>query len=157
MQHRILLHLGPLDKFLGKDVDHHINSLLMLKNVTLESLNSDIDEVKDFGQIWALMHLWEKLKVSQIIAREVKKRNIKFDLEAHLKTLIFNRLDDPGSKLKLLTWLETVRIPKVEKDTIGYEYLLRTMDFLMDNKKEIEHKLPEESWRFLIKIRGMSV
>ena len=141
VRHRILLHLGPLDKFLEKDVEKLINSLLRLKNLTSESLEGDIDGVKDFGQIWALMHLWKELKMSQIIASEARKRNIQFDLEAHLKALTFNRLDDPGSKLKLLTWLETVHIPGVNKDTIKYEHLLRAMDFLIEHKKAIEQKI----------------
>ena len=101
VRHRILLHLGPEDKFLQKDVDTLINGLLRAKGLTLKELDSEIDQVKSFGQIWALIHLWKELKMSQIIAREQKKSGIKFDLEAHLKSLVFNRLDDPSSKLKL--------------------------------------------------------
>ena len=95
VRHRILLHLGPKDKFLEKDVDTLINGLLRAKGLTLLDLDSQIDNVKSFGQIWALTHLWKELKMSQIIARQKKKSGIKFDLEAHLKSLIFNRLDDP--------------------------------------------------------------
>ena len=139
VRHRILLHLGPKDKFLEKDVDTLINGLLRAKGLTLLDLDSQIDNVKSFGQIWALIHLWKELKMSQIIARQKKKSGIKFDLEAHLKSLIFNRLDDPSSKLKLLTWLETVYLPGVNKEEIRYEYLLRAMDFLIERKEKIEN------------------
>jgi len=139
VRHRILLHLGPTDKFLQKDVDTLINGLLRAKGLTLQDLDSEIDNVKAFGQIWALIHLWKELKMSQIIAREKKKSGLKFDLEAHLKSLVFNRLDDPSSKLKLLTWLETVYLPGVNKEDIRYEYLLRAMDFLIDHKEKIEN------------------
>ncbi len=84
-------------------MEKFLNNLLILKGLTLESLEGDIDGVKDFSQIWALMHLWKELKMSRIIASEALKRNIQFDLEAHLKALTFNRLDDPDSKLKILT------------------------------------------------------
>ena len=141
VRHRILLHLGPEDKFLQKDVDTLINGLLRAKGLTLKELDSEIDQVKSFGQIWALIHLWKELKMSQIIAREQKKSGIKFDLEAHLKSLVFNRLDDPSSKLKLLTWLETVYLPGVDREAIRYEYLLRAMDFLIDHKEKIENHL----------------
>ncbi|EHO41114.1 transposase IS4 family protein [Caldithrix abyssi DSM 13497] len=141
VRHRILLHLGPTDKFIKKDVDTLINGLLRAKGLTLQDLDSNIDNVKAFGQIWALVHLWKELKMSQIIARQKEKSGIKFDLEAHLKSLIFNRLDDPSSKLKLLTWLETVYIPGINKDDIRYEYLLRAMDFLIAHKEKIETQL----------------
>jgi transposase len=140
-RHRILLHLGPEDKFLEKDADTLINGLLRAKGLTLHDLDSDIDQVKSIGQIWALVHLWKELKMSQIIAREKKKSGIKFNLEAHLKSLVFNRLDDPSSKLKLLTWLETVYIPGIKQEDIRYEYLLRAMDFLIAHKKQIENKI----------------
>lgn len=138
---RILLHLGPADKFLKQDIDSLINGLLKAKGMNLSELDNEFDSAKSFGQIWALLHLWNELKLSQTIAGEKKKTNIEFDLDSHLKSLILNRIDDPCSKLKLLTWLKTVHIPGLEKNSIRYEYLLRTMDFIISNKKEIEDRI----------------
>ena len=138
---RILLHLGPADKFLKQDIDSLINGLLKAKGMNLSELDNEFDSAKSFGQIWALLHLWNELKLSQTIAREKKKTNIEFDLDSHLKSLILNRIDDPCSKLKLLTWLKTVHIPGLEKNSIRYEYLLRTMDFIISHKKEIENRI----------------
>lgn len=138
VKQRTLLHLGPADKFLEKDVDNLINGLLKVKGLTLESLDSDIDEIKHFGQIYALIHLWKELKISQSIAKARSSNKIQFDLEKHIKSLVFNRLDDPSSKLKLLTWLETVHIPGINREEIRYEYLLRAMDFLIEHKRDIE-------------------
>jgi transposase len=138
IRQRILLHLGPADKFFEKDIDTLINGLLKAKGLTLEALDSDIDNVKAFGHIWALMHLWKELKISQSIARARGKSKIEFDLDHHIKSLVFNRLDDPSSKLRLLTWLEVVYIPGIKREDIRYEYLLRAMDFLIAHKREIE-------------------
>ena len=138
---RILLHLGPADKFLKQDINSLLNGLLKVKGMNLSELGGEFDSAKSFGQIWALLHLWNELKLSQTIAREKEKTNIEFDLDSHLKSLIFNRIDDPCSKLKLLTWLETVHIPGLERNSIRYEYLLRTMDFIISNKKEIENRI----------------
>jgi len=140
VKQRTLLHLGPVDKFLEKDADNLINGLLRAKGLTVESLDSDVDNVKSFGQIYALIHLWKELKIGQDIARiKIKKRNkTQFDIEKHIKSLVFNRLDDPSSKLKLLTWLETVYIPDINREEISYEYLLRAMDFLIKYKRRIE-------------------
>ncbi|MFQ6052472.1 MAG: IS1634 family transposase [Candidatus Hydrothermarchaeota archaeon] len=138
---RILLHLGSADRFLEKDVDNLINGLLKVKGLTLEELDTGAERVASFGQIWALIKLWKDLKLTQAIAKAAKGRRIKFDLEGHIKSLVFNRLDDPGSKLRLLTWLEAVYIPGVDRENIRYEYLLRGMDFLIENKRIIEDKV----------------
>lgn len=130
------MHLGPAGKFLKKDIDSLINGLLKAKGLTLGE--SSFSQVKSFGQIWGLIHLWKELKLSQVIAREKRKTNIKFDLDAHIKSLVFNRLDDPSSKLHLLTWLKTVHIPEMNSEDIRYEYLLRAMDFLIGHKRAIE-------------------
>lgn len=146
VRQRTLLHLGPSDKFLEKDVDNLINGLLRAKGLTLESLDSDVDNVKYFGQIYALIHLWKELNISQIIAKSKTKSSskIQFDLEKQIKSLVFNRLDDPSSKLKLLTWLETVHIPGLNSEEIRYEYLLRAMDFLVKHKRIIEGKISQQ-------------
>lgn len=138
VKQRTLLHLGPAKKFLEKDIDTLINGLLKAKGLTLGELESSFDEVKSFGQIWGLIHLWKELKISQTVAREKHKTAIEFDLDAHIKSLVFNRLDDPASKLRLLTWLQTVHIPGIDSRFIRYEYLLRAMDFLISHKRAIE-------------------
>ena len=138
---RTLLHLGPAEKFLQRDIDNLINGFLRIKGLTLEDVTKEADAVYQFGQIWALLYLWKELKISQAIARARRKRNIQYDLEAHIRALVFNRLDDPSSKLALLTWLEEVYLPGVRREEIRYEYLLRAMDFLIEHKREIENAL----------------
>ena len=138
VRQRILLHLGPAHKFLEKDIDTLINGLLRIKGLRLEDVTQEADAVYRFGQIWALMYLWKELKISQAIARQRRKRNIQYDLEAHLRALVFNRLDDPSSKLGLIRWLEEVYLPGIRREEIRYEYLLRAMDFLIEHKRAIE-------------------
>jgi len=144
IRQNILLHLGPADKFLERDVDSLINGLLKAKGITIYELESEADSTKSFGQIWALLHLWKELKISQIIARCKRAVNTEFDLEKHIQSLVFNRLDDPSSKLKLLTWLDTVYIPGIKVEEIRYEYLLRAMDFLISNKERIEDAIAKQ-------------
>ena len=120
---RILFHLGPLDKFLEKDIDNLINGMLKAKGINYYDLESDVDSAQSFGQIWTYLNLWRELKISQTLAKYLKKTQIEFNLEDHLKALVFNRLDDPGSKLKLMSWLENVYIPQIDRDNICYKYL----------------------------------
>lgn len=143
VKQRILLHLGPAKKFLKKDIDTLIHGLLKAKGLSLEELDASFEKVKSFGQIWGLMHLWKELQFTQAIAREKFKTAIEFDLEAHIRGLVFNRLDDPASKLRLLTWLETVYLPGIDTGTIRYEYLLRSMDFLITHKRALENAIAQ--------------
>ncbi len=140
-RHRYLLHLGREDQFIKKDLDGLLNGLLKIKGITLEDVTEKFDSSKSVGQIWAFMELWKKLKMSQNIAKLKETTGISFNLEEHLQALVFNRLDDPSSKLKLISWLETVYLPEIKANDIKYEYLFRAMDFLIDHKKEIEDQL----------------
>lgn len=142
-RHRYLLNLGRLDEFMKKDLDSLLDGLLKLKGVTLEEVTEKFDSCKSIGQIWSFMELWSKLKISQTIANLKKKTKIDFNLEEHIQALVFNRLDDPGSKLKLLSWLETVYLPGIKKKDIRYEYLFRAMDFLIEHKQQIEDRIAE--------------
>lgn len=144
VKQRTLLHLGPANKFLKKDINSLINGLLKAKGKTLEQLESEADNVKSFGQIFAVLHLWKELKISQTVMRLQKQTNIKFCIKDHLKCLVLNRLDDPSSKLRLMTWLETVYIPGINKSEIHYEYLLRAMDFIIERKEEIEKAISNQ-------------
>lgn len=143
-RHRYLLHLGRLDEFMKKDLDSLLNGLLELKGVTLEDVTERFDSCKSIGQIWSFMEIWRKLKISQNIANLKKKTKIDFNLEEHIQALVFNRLDDPGSKLKLLSWLETVYLPGIKKKDIRYEYLFRAMDFLIEHKQQIEDRIADQ-------------
>mgnify|MGYP001111560448 CR=1 FL=1 len=140
-RHVQLLHLGREDKFMEKDLDTLLNGLLKLKGPSLDELTEEFDSSKSIGQIWAFMELWKQLKVSQTIARLKKKTKIEIDLDDYLKALVFNRLDDPGSKLRLISWLETVYLPGIKTQDIKYENLLRTMDFLIKHKQQIEDQI----------------
>lgn len=140
-RHRYLLHFGRLDEFIKKDLDSILNGLLKLKGITLEDVTEEFDSCKSVGQIWAFMEIWRRLKITQNIEKLKKKTKISFNLEDHLKALVFNRLDDPGSKLRLISWLETVYLPGIKANDITYEYLFRAMDFLIAHKEQIEDSI----------------
>lgn len=140
-RHRYLVHFGRLDEFIKTDLDNILNGLLKIKGITLEDVTEEFDSCKSIGQIWAFMEIWHKLKIAQNIAKLKKTTKINFNLEDHLKALVFNRLDDPGSKFRLMSWLETVYLPGIKADDIKYEYLFRAMDFLIAHKEQIEDNI----------------
>lgn len=66
----------------------------------------------------------------------LKESDITFDLESYLKLMVLNRLCDPSSKLGILEWIKGVYFPSLSEPE--YHKLLRTMDWLIDNKTRLE-------------------
>jgi len=100
-------------------------------------------QARSIGAMWAILELLRQLHLPQIWAEITSGRKNDAALANHLTALICHRLDDPGSKLSLLRWIETVHIPGVDADDITYQGLLRTMDVLIEHKGEIERALAD--------------
>ncbi len=143
---RILFNLGSVEKLLDKDVDNLINGFLRLKGQSVPDSNSVIHSSKSFGHLWAAMMLWKELRITKTLQRAAYQSKTEFDLVSHIKVMVLNRLDDPGSKLSLLSWLEEVYLPTIDRNSITYPNLLRAMDFLIAHKSVIEQEIAD---RFL--------
>ena len=60
------------------------------------------------------------------------------DVIANLKVLVANRILDPMAKLHILDWMEGVYFPGIDRGQIDCNHLLRSMDFLIEHKRELE-------------------
>ena len=139
---RLLLHLGPLHKVLDKDVDKLVDSLLKLKGEVITDKVKQYGSAKDLGDMFGILSLLQELKLLQKVRKlQGSNSKIEFDVASNLNALISGRISDPCSKLKLLTWLETVYLPEVKGKDINYNNLLRTMDFIISHKSDIEGHL----------------
>lgn len=68
-------------------------------------------QARQIGAMWAILGLLRQLHVPQMWTEMVCGYKNAEALSKHLTVLICHRLDDPGSKLSLLRWLETVAVP----------------------------------------------
>jgi hypothetical protein len=59
-------------------------------------------------------------------------------MEHALRVMVFNRLCDPDSKLGVLRWLQTVRLPGIDAAAITHQQLLRSMDALMEHHTAVD-------------------
>ena len=92
--------------------------------------------------MFGILSLLQELKLLQKVRKlQGSNSKIEFDVASNLNALISGRISDPCSKLKLLTWLETVYLPEVKGKDINYNNLLRTMDFIISHKSDIEGHL----------------
>ena len=65
------------------------------------------------GDVWALSELWRSLGFDDL-ASAWRRSKTEVDVLGCLRLMVFNRLCDPGSKLGVLRWLDTVVLPPTE-------------------------------------------
>jgi transposase len=140
---RVIAHLGQLDAFSDRDVDGIINGLCKVFGRT-SAKDVTVATGRDFGHIYALLQIWRHLKISTILKQKAHTRGYKFDMEAHIRLMVLNRLSDPCSKLALLEWIQGVYLPGIDPDKVEYHHLLRAMDWLIEKKEVIEKEIAEE-------------
>ena len=141
---RVLLHLGNVDDLSGEKVDKLVDGLLRAVGRPVAAVGEvDVPFALDFGDVWAIVGIWQQLRIGTILKEKARHSRREFDLEAHIRLMVVNRLCDPRSKLGLLSWLEGVFVPGIERDSVSYDNLLRAMDFLIEQKEAIEREVFE--------------
>jgi transposase len=128
---RTVCTLGRLED--GGEVDTLIASLQRARGVAPVASPLDglrFTQSRHAGDVWALSELWRSLGFDGL-ASAWRRSKTEVDVMACLRLMVFNRLCDPGSKLGVLHWLETVALPVgVAKSLPEHQHLLRAMDVL---------------------------
>jgi len=138
-RNRVLINLGSLDK-LGLDTVKKLGQgFLRLAGVDERAVVvPEAVCAPDFGHVFAVSHVWDKLGLSDALNRAGLNGDATFEVAALIKLLVVNRICDPCSKLALLEWLDSVRFPGFEKERPAYQHLLRAMDRLILVKEKAE-------------------
>ena len=139
--HRQIAQLGRADQLAPGSVDALIRSLARHTGRAVPTLDQSPPEflpARDFGALWALHELWHSLGLDAAISRALRSSRRAFAIEPLIRTMVFNRLTDPDSKLGVLRWLEEVRVPDLDAAQVTHQRLLRAMDALMDGRAAVE-------------------
>jgi len=96
VKQRIIANLGNLDKFSAQDIDNLINGMCRVFERPLPG-QTEFVQAPSYGDVHAILHIWRELKLAQILARSAAASRTTFDLEAHVKAIVVNRLCDPKS------------------------------------------------------------
>jgi transposase len=151
---KVLASLGDLTDLTGADRLSMVQSLaralgvldlvgLSSDELALAELGDADAKARSIGSMWAILGIMQQLTLPEMWEQLVSGRKNSQSLSRHLTALLCNRLDDPRSKLGILSWLETVLIPGIDTDDVTYQGLLRTMDALIEHKDEIEKRLAD--------------
>jgi transposase len=140
--HRQIAQLGRADQLAPGSVDALIRSLARHTGRPIptdeDAARPEFLPARDFGALWALHELWHSLGLDVAIARALRSSRRAFAIEPLIRTMVFNRLTDPDSKLGVLRWLDEVRVPKLDAEQVTHQRLLRAMDALMDGRSAVE-------------------
>ena len=144
VRQRIIANFGSIERFTQRDIDNIFEGLCRIfgRSKPTEEV-ARVDQALQYGEIHAIWQMWKQAGWAEIIKERAKKSALEFDVEKLLLAMVANRLSDLCSKLGILEWLEGVHIPGVEKSRVQYHQLLRAMDWLIENKAELEKRFSE--------------
>ena len=139
---RTVCTLGRLED--GGEVDTLIAALQRARGLApipspLEGLR--FTDSRHAGDVWALSELWRSLGFDGL-ASAWRRSKTETDVLGCLRLMVFNRLCDPGSKLGVLRWLDTVALPVGSvKSLPEHQHLLRAMDVLDEYSDTLGERL----------------
>ncbi len=138
---RTVCTLGRLEA--GGEVDTLIASLQRARGIAPATSALDglrFTDSRHAGDIWALSELWRTLGFDDL-ATSWRRSKTEVDVLACLRLMVFNRLCDPGSKLGVLRWLESVALPADCGVVSEHQHLLRAMDVLDEHSEKLNTRL----------------
>jgi hypothetical protein len=121
---KVLASLGDLTDLTAADRLSMVQSLaralgvldlvgLSSDELALAELGDADAKARSIGSMWAILGIMQQLTLPEMWEQLVSGRKNSQSLSRHLTALLCNRLDDPRSKLGILSWLETVLIPRL--------------------------------------------
>ena len=118
VKQRMVASLGRLDEVKVKALISDLERSIGIKPAAPEqsvtaTLPISFASARAYGDLYALQCLWQELGLGGALNRSLRSSRRQFDAEALIRTMVFNRLADPRSKLGLLDWLDRVEIPGV--------------------------------------------
>ena len=138
---RTVCTLGRLEA--GGEVDTLIASLQRARGLAPAASSLDglrFTDSRHAGDIWALSELWRSLGFDAL-ATSWRHSKTQVDVLTCLRLMVFNRLCDPGSKLGVLRWLETVALPAGSGVVSEHQHLLRAMDVIDEHSDKLGDRL----------------
>jgi len=106
---------------------------------------------KEYGTIAVFRHIWEKLRLGEILDSYLETSRLKFNATEAIFSMVVNRLSEPSSKLSMYKhWVGTTY---TNWDQFNLQHFYRAMDFLMKNKEQLTSDITKETKRaFKIKV-----
>jgi hypothetical protein len=137
--------LGNVKRFSKYNIEQLISGLIRLFDIEKFGLAEDVEilESLEYGGIIFWRQLWNKMKLTEIISRQIKKQEgrVKINAAAFVEIMTVNRCVNPLSKLAASRWKDDTcyKLMKGYGDlSDDVEYYYRSMDYLLKVKDAVE-------------------
>lgn len=138
---RTLVNFGNITFWSPNKVKELIFKFSQATNVERPGFFEDVNPkiALEFGPHYLIDHFWKKLDLSHILRQEIDGKNVSFDVIMAIKTMVFNRLINPKSKLQVHKWAKNHFIPyESSLPSLKVHHYYRALDYLVDAKESIE-------------------
>ncbi len=144
-RHRVLLSLGRVGGDGEAKIDELVKAASKYRDVlTVTQLAKEIsvDQTFILGPLLILDKLFERLGIDEILERlQAEHERLGIDLRKVLFTIVAARFVRPSSKLKIYEHWQRLLYPEMVDCDLPLHYLYRALDFLAQEKEEIERSL----------------
>ena len=141
---KVLLNFGNVNNWPLERLQEFIYKLNEFYNLEIVPTAQDVpdpENVFEFGPHYALHQIWQKLELSESLRHHSEHNQAEIDLVAPVKTMVFNRLIAPRSKLQVHHWAKRQAIPEVYPHRVPLQNYYRALDYLMDHKESLEKNI----------------
>ena len=140
---KTLLNFGNIEQWSEEKLTEFVFHLNEFCNLKLGPGVEDIDihDVFDFGVCYAIDSIWKQLNLSETIRNHMKEHTCDIDIVPPVKAMVFNRLLEPSSKLRVSEWVTTQAIHEIFPKEIPLHHYYRSLDYLMAHKSSLEEDI----------------
>jgi len=140
---KTLLNFGNIEQWPREKLTEFVCQLNEFCQLTigLGAEDADIHEAFDFGACFAIDAVWNELRLSETIRGHMNEHACEIDIVPPVKAMVFNRLLEPSSKLRVSEWIATQAIREVSPGKIPLHHYYRSLDYLMTHKESLEEDI----------------
>jgi len=140
---KTLLNFGNIEQWPEDKLNELVFQLNEFCNLKLGPKVEDVDinDAFDFGACFAIDTIWKQLNMSDTIRQHMKEHTCDIDIVPPVKAMVFNRLLEPSSKLRVSEWIKTQAIHEIFPHEIPLHHYYRSLDYLMAHKESLEEDI----------------
>jgi transposase len=140
---KTLLNFGNVDQWPEEKLNELVFHLNEFCNLNLAPRMEDVDvhDAFDFGACFAVDSIWKELNMSDTIRHHMKEHTCDIDIVPPVKAMVFNRILEPSSKLRVSEWVTTQAIHEIYPNRIPLHHYYRSLDYLMAHKASLEEDI----------------
>ena len=114
---KTLLNFGNIEQWPEDKLNELVFQLNEFCNLKLGPKIEDVDihDAFDFGACFALDTIWAQLNLSDTLRHHMKAHTCEIDIVPPVKAMVFNRLLEPSSKLRVSEWVTTQAIHEISQ------------------------------------------